>query len=145
LNPVLVDTGGWVALVASRSPQHKETLAAFTQLARDRTPLLTTNYVLDETTTRLRYDHGLVVALRFLVQVEEAQALRRLRLAWVDQRVHEEAWRVLQGTRSLALSFTDATTVVLARGNRVQRIMTGDRNFQALGFELLPMRAEAKS
>jgi predicted nucleic acid-binding protein len=138
LNPVLINGDAWIGLVARRSPRHDDTVALFTELAADRVPVVTTNYVLAETTSRLRYDHGLVVALRYLVQIEEAQAVRRLRVAWVDQRAHEDAWRVLQANRSLPLSFTDATTAVLARANRVQRILTFDQSFKTMGFELLP-------
>jgi len=118
---------------------HHDMVALFTRLATERAPLLTTNYILDETTSRLRYDHGLVVALRFLVQVEEAQAVRRLRVAWIDQRAHEDAWRVLRTNRTLPLSFTDATTVVVARANRVDRIVTLDRSFSSIGFQRLPV------
>jgi predicted nucleic acid-binding protein len=134
MNPVFVDTGPWVALVNGDNPRHDEAVGRFGALSEARRPLVTSDYVLDESVTQLREECGLVVALRFLVATDEAQAARRLRLLWVDQRIHEEAWRLLQAQRVLPLTFTDATTAVLARQARVQAVLTFDPSFTAMGF-----------
>jgi len=83
------------------------------------------------------------VALRFLVQLDQAEAAGRLTLAWADARVHEDAWRTLQAHRDLPLSFADAATAAMARAHRVDAVLTTDANFARLGFDVLPAVAGA--
>jgi predicted nucleic acid-binding protein len=134
----LVDASGWLALLMADHDRHPEVRQVLADLTRAGTALATTNYILDEAATDLRRHCGLVVSLRFLVSLEQAQAVHRLRLLWVDQRAHEEAWRLLQQYRELPLSFTDATTAAVARANRIEQIVGTDPNFAEIGFRVAP-------
>ena len=135
---VFVDTDAWVALVLADHPRHAEVADEMNRLSAERAGLLTANYVLDETATELRRRGGLVIALRFLVQLDEAQAAGRLRLLWVDQRVHEEAWHLLQANRDLPSPSPTPRVQSSPRANRVAAVFSLDPRFAALGFELLP-------
>jgi len=54
--PVFVDTGGWIAMAVSRDQYHQQAAFYYQGLSRNKVPLLTSNYVLTETYTRIRYD-----------------------------------------------------------------------------------------
>ena len=113
MSGVFVDTGGWIALFR-RDDAHHAAAVAFYAAALDAGALLvTSNYVTDETATRLRYDIGLTAALRFRDSMEAAVAARRLRLAWVDQAIEREAWSTMERFADVGLSFTDATSAAL--------------------------------
>lgn len=99
---------------------------------------MTTSYVVDETATRLRYDLGLEHALSFRDTIRAAERLRRLRVTWIDRRLEGSAWVVLEQYADVPLSFTDATTVAVARSRRIREIFAFDADFEAVGLTVGP-------
>ncbi len=117
---------------------HARAAAHYEHLAADRAQLVTTSYVLDETATRLRYDVSVDDAFRFRDTVRAAEAARRLRIIWIDRRLADEAWTILERYRDVPLSFTDATTVAAARSRRIREVFTFDDDFEAVGLTVAP-------
>jgi len=85
MGPVFVDTGGWIAMAVVRDQFHAEAASYYQQVSK--TPLVTSNYVLLETYTRIRYDDGHDKALGFHSLVEEAAKVGRLHVEWVTIRI----------------------------------------------------------
>lgn len=61
-----VDSGAWIALSELKDQKHGQAAAIFNQLRQQNERLLTTDYVIDETVTRLRYDRSHTTATKFL-------------------------------------------------------------------------------
>lgn len=99
---------------------------------------MTTSYIVDETATRLRYDAGLADALLFRERSQAAEARRRLRVVWIDRRLADEAWTILERYRDVRFSFTDATTVAAARSRRIREVFAFDDAFEAAGLTVVP-------
>ena len=138
MKSVVVDTGAWIALL-SRADQHAAAAAdRYGELVAEGTRLVTTNYIIDETATRLRYGAGLDAALAYRRMLDDSVQARRLRITWVDETIEREGWRVLEQYRDVNLSLTDATTAVAARRARIAEIFGFDRDFEALGLIVLP-------
>lgn len=138
MKTVLVDTGAWIALL-SRADQHAAAAAErYADLATQGARLVTTNYIVDETATRLRYGAGLDAALTYHRMLDDSVKARKLRVTWIDETIEREAWRVLEQYRDVVLSLTDATTAVTARRTRIEEIFGFDRDFEALGLVVLP-------
>ena len=138
MRSVVVDTGAWIALL-SRADQHAGAAAErYRVLSAEGARLVTTNDVVDETATRLRYGAGLDAALAYRRMLDDTVKTRRLRIAWVDETIEREAWRLLEQYRDVTLSLTDATTAVAARRARIGEIFGFDRDFEALGLVVLP-------
>ncbi len=135
---VFVDTGGWIALLKRDDHMHGAALAHYEERAAEGARLVTTNYVVDETATRLRYDVGLAAALRFRTALERAVASRRLRVAWIEPRTEREGWEILERHADVRLSLTDATSAAVARRARAREIFGFDDHFRALGFDVQP-------
>jgi predicted nucleic acid-binding protein len=138
---VFVDTGAWIALLEGDDMLHEGARAYYEAHVASRDRLLTTNYVVDESATRLRYDAGLEAAMLFRRTLDEAMALGRLRTAWIDQRLEREAWNLLERYADVELSLTDATSAVVARRARVSEVFGFDGDFRALGFDVQPATA----
>lgn len=138
MSAVFVDTSGWIAILSRDDQFHERVIDRYQELARDGTALLTNNYVVDETATRLRYGPGLAAALGFRQMLLAAVAARRLRIVWVDERSEGDAWRILEQYADVKLSLTDAASAVTARAARVTEILGCDSDFEALGFVVLP-------
>jgi predicted nucleic acid-binding protein len=137
---VVVDTGAWIALL-SRDDRHFEAARAhYEALRREGARLLTTNYVVDEAATRFRYGAGLSAALSYRRMLDEAVTRRQLRIAWVDETLEREGWRILEQYADAELSLTDAITGAVARRGRIREVFGFDRDFEALGLLVLPIR-----
>jgi predicted nucleic acid-binding protein len=135
---VLVDTGAWIALL-SRTDQHAAAATnRYRDLSGEGARLVTTNYIVDETATRLRYGAGLDAALAFRRMLDDSAQSLRLRIAWIDEAIEREAWRILEQYRDVNLSLTDATTAVTARRTRIGEIFGFDRDFEAFGLLVFP-------
>ena len=67
---LFVDTGAWYALVDKNDPDHKE---AVSFIRNNKIPLLTTNFVFDETITLLRSRLGWSVAKEFGQRLKDSR------------------------------------------------------------------------
>jgi uncharacterized protein len=61
-----VDTGGWLAVVVQTDQYHEVGVLHYEVLINRRERLFTSDYVLDETVTRIRYDASHSTAVAFL-------------------------------------------------------------------------------
>lgn len=138
MKSVLVDTGAWIALLSRRDQHASAASERYRDLAGEGIRLVTTNYIVDETATRLRYGAGLDAALAYRRMLDDSIQSRRLRITWIDETIEREAWRILEQYRDVTLSLTDATTAVAARRTRIAEIFGFDRDFEALGLLVLP-------
>jgi predicted nucleic acid-binding protein len=138
VSTVFVDTSGWIAILSRDDRVHDRAVHRYQELANERSGLLTNNYVVDETATRLRYGLGLTAALSYRNMLLAAVTARRLRIAWIDERSEAEAWRILEQYADVKLSLTDAACAVTARAARITEIFGCDSDFEALGFLVLP-------
>jgi uncharacterized protein len=132
---VFVDSGAWIALL---KPNDRNHVAAASYYRNAERRLVTTNYVVDETASRLRYDLGLRAALSFRDLVEAASSGRRLQIAWVDMRLEREGWAIMEHYSDVDLSLTDAISAAAARRRRITEIFGFDADFRALGFDVQP-------
>ncbi|MGH2498811.1 MAG: type II toxin-antitoxin system VapC family toxin [Candidatus Limnocylindria bacterium] len=139
MRAVVVDTGAWIALLNRRDPLHPSASAHLDRLRSDGARLVTTNYVIDETATRLRYGAGLAAAVRFKEVVDAARKSAALRVAWIDPRIEARAWAVLEEYADIGLGLTDATTAAVARAHRIREVFGFDADFRALGFLVAPL------
>jgi predicted nucleic acid-binding protein len=67
---IFVDTGAWIAISNPKDQHHREAVAIYNDLRHREIQLLTTDYVIDETVTRLRYDTNHSLAVMFLERIE---------------------------------------------------------------------------
>src|SRR5436190_5231487 len=95
---------------------------------------ITTNYVVDETATRLRYDAGLGAALTFRRALDRATSEHRMKIAWIDARLEREGWAILERFADVLLSLTDATSAAVAGRAKAHEVFGFDADFRALGF-----------
>jgi predicted nucleic acid-binding protein len=100
--------------------------------------LLTSNLVVSETATRLRYDAGLDAALAFRDLLEAAVDAGRLIVRHSDAELDARAWDVLARYPGLTLSFTDCIGAVTATEGRAAAVFGLDNDFRVLGFTLEP-------
>ena len=124
---VFVDTGGWFAAVVPTDADHK---AAMRSLRQNRQPLITTDYVVDETLTLLKarghvqralimgqqFFHGSLAVVHYLSPAE-------ILLAWrTFQRFSDKEW-----------NFTDCTSKVVIDALGLTHAFAFDHHFAQFG------------
>jgi len=94
------DAGGWLSAASQSDQHHRAGKAHYAALLTGRARLITTDFVLDEVLTRLRYDAGHGKAVEFLDHIRQAE---RAGLVLV-RRIDEDLW--MKAKRSSAASTT---------------------------------------
>ena len=139
LNRVFVDTGGWYSVCMEKDRYHAAGSSYYTQLIQNRASLLTSDYVLDETLTRIRYDAGHAAAMKFAQLVELAEDAGKLSVVRDTQDVWDEALRLFDQFHDQKLSFTDCTSFVIAQEANVDEVFAFDHHFLLVGLAIKPV------
>ncbi|MBI3920318.1 MAG: type II toxin-antitoxin system VapC family toxin [Armatimonadetes bacterium] len=134
----IVDTGAWIALLVEADQYHDIAVVHYEELIERRAHLLTSDFVLDETVTRIRYDATHAAAVAFLDLIRQAETEGSLTVLEVNHDVIKEAEALFRKYEDQVLSFTDCTSVVLAKAARADEVFTFDHHFMMFGFIVVP-------
>ena len=132
---VFVDTAGWMACADGADPDHHRLSGARDAALRAGQALVTTDFVVDETLTLIRMRLGLPAADRWWGQVDGSS---RLRWERVGSDRFERARQLFFQYRDKDFSFTDCTSFVVMRRERIVDAFTFDHHFEQMGFRLWP-------
>ena len=135
MNPLFVDTAGWMAAADSKDPLHSECRTVRDEWLEAGGTLITTNYVVDETLTLIRMRLGLEAAESWWNQVSESP---RCRVEWITPNREFDALHGFFTWKDHAFSFTDCTSFVVMKDLNIEKAMTSDHHFLAAGFDILP-------
>jgi predicted nucleic acid-binding protein len=135
---LFVDTWGWLALEDRLEELHKKTMRCYAEAITQGDQILTSNFILDETITRLfrrrpfheaaRFTRGLLASPK--IRVESVSDARFRQAFALRQRLSDKP----------KISFTDLTSMVIMTELNVTNILTADSHFTqaGLGFQTLP-------
>lgn len=132
-----VDTGAWIALIREADHDHAAARRFYRALPRAER-LLTTNYVLAETYTWLRYrvNHRTAITLHGVITAARRTGL--LHVEWMSPERHDAGWRIFERYDDQLLSFADCASAVVARELRADYVFSFDHDFSVLGFDVRP-------
>ena len=134
---LFVDTSALVAL-ADRKDQRHRPATAFLHALPPSVRFHTSNYVVDETVTRLRAMAGVEVAVRAADALWSSELYQ---IHTVDQAIERRALQVMRKYAGHRLSFTDCTTVALLEHLGMDRVFAFDDDFLKLGYQMVPEAA----
>ncbi len=137
MTTVFVDSSAWLGLILPRDRNNAKANLFFHSLDRA-TQFFTTNYVLSETFTWLRYREPFQTVDALDARVRAALQLRLLEIAWIDEATHEEAWTTMKTHPGMRLSFCDCSSFVVCRRRRIEQVFTFDSDFRTMGFDVRP-------
>ena len=133
---IFVDTGAWIAILNPNDQYHREAIAIYKGLQQLKTRFLTTDYIIDETVTRLRYDTSHSVAVMYLSQTERLVEENILTVIEIDNRIFQDAKALFRQYNSARLSFTDCTSFVVCHQNNIREAFGFDQHFAMMGIDL---------
>lgn len=137
---MFVDTAAWVAAADSKDTSGSAVREARDQWLSSGSLLTTTDYVIDETLTTIRFRLGLNAAEAWWQQIDGSA---RLQIEIIDEPRRERARSLFFGYRDKEFSFTDCCSFVLMRELRIRRVLTLDHHFRQMGFEVIPQAQRA--
>ncbi len=124
---IFVDTGAWFALLVGDDPNYSVAQQWF---ARNRSSLVTTDYVVDELLTLVRSR----VDTRMSIRVGESVLDEQLAdLIQIDHEDFVAAWNVFARYRDKEWSFTDCVSLVVMRRLKINTAFAFDEHFRQFG------------
>jgi predicted nucleic acid-binding protein len=135
---IFVDTWAWYALTDRNDADHLIAEATNRQLIEERHIFVTTNYVLSETVTLVRYKLYHAVAVQFWKTTKQLIGSGLVKLIRVSALQEEHAWEIFEQYNDQDFSFTDCTSFAVMKELKLSRVFTGDDHFATMGFVLVP-------
>jgi uncharacterized protein len=124
---IFVDTGAWYASAVPDDDNHQ---SARQWLESNAQPLLTTDYVVDETLTLLKRRGHTPLALEMGEALFTGELAEIVLISEDDVR---QAWRTFRQFRDKDWSFTDCTSKVVIERLRVAQAFVFDHHFRQFG------------
>jgi predicted nucleic acid-binding protein len=136
MTAIFMDTGGWMACADRSDPAHSACRAARDQAFESGLSLITTDFVVDEALTLIRFRLGLTAADAWWKQIDGSP---RLRWERIGSDRFEQARQLFFRYREKDLSFTDCTSIAVMHDLKLSAVITTDAHFRQVGFSVLPL------
>ena len=133
---IFVDTGAWIALTDQSDQYHREAIQIYNHLKKQRVRFLTTDYVIDETVTRIRYDANHHLALQFLDILNLSEKSDILQIVYTDEAIFREAISLFRHYDSVVLSLTDCVSFTICKTYKIHQAFAFDQDFLMMGIAL---------
>lgn len=135
---VFIDTSAWLAIVNKKDKMHLKAKCEYVKLLEENVVFVTTDYILSETLTRIRYDTGHKEAVKFYEIINDAYLSKSLIIQWVDPKMWHEAWQIFGKYTDQKFSITDCTSFVTAKKLKIKKVFVFDEDFKTMGFWVIP-------
>ena len=135
---LFIDTGPLVAGTYRTDPRHRESVDVFRRISDRTLPyrlLFTSNYVVDETLTRLLYEAGHPAAVQGLHLLRGSTVLRIVHVTQDDEQRADEIFLKYTDHR---VSYTDCTSVAVMERLGIDTVFSFDRDFETMGRSRIP-------
>jgi predicted nucleic acid-binding protein len=130
---VFADTSAIYAVLDHDDGNHRSASKAWERLLTESAVLLTSNYVLLETSALVQHRLGMVA---FRALCEDVSPI--LTIEWVSENTHKAAVEATLTASRKKLSLVDCVSFQLMRAAGVRVAFCFDRHFREQGFQLLP-------
>ena len=130
-----VDTGAFIAITDMKDQYHSRAVTHFQSLLKSRQPLLTTNFILDETFTRLKRKLGSQAAVTFGETLKQSE---QVEIITVVEEIERVAWKIFKKYQDQAFSYTDCTSFAVMQMKKLKTAFAFDGHFEIFGFNIIP-------
>lgn len=130
---LFVDTAAWLALNDKNDQYHKEAMAKSLEIKAKKIELITSEYILDESITLIRYRVSHQAAVIFGDSLFKSRIVKIVDITEGDRL---KAWEIFKKYDDKELSFTDCTSFVLIKNLKLQKAFTFDKHFQQIGVTI---------
>lgn len=129
---IFIDSDAFIALYSKNDIHHKKALNLAKKLKKEKTPLITSWDVIDETATKLSFYLTKKISLNFLKTIIQG----RITLVSPDEEVLKKAIKIFAKQKSKRVSFTDCTNMAIAKTKEIKTFFSFDKHYLDNGFKL---------
>jgi len=130
---LFVDTSAWLALNDKSDQYHIKAASKSLEIKRQQIELITSEYIIDESITLIRYRVSHKAAVIFGDSLFNSSIVRIMDITKEDR---HRAWEKFKKYDDKELSFTDCTSFVLMKKMKLHKAFTFDEHFKRMGFEM---------
>lgn len=135
---IFFDTWAWYALADTNDADHAIAESANAQLLDDGYTFVTSNYILSESVTLIRYKLHHAAAVKFWKMVHQLIDGGLVKLIRVNHAKEDIAWTIFERYADQDFSFVDCTSFAVMQEQNISHVFTGDHHFRTMGFILVP-------
>ena len=128
-----VDTSAFLAVLGKDDENHARAKSAWGELLEQRTPLVTSSYVMEETLAILQHRMGLDAVRVFHYDVYPV-----LTIEWVGGGLHEKGIGGVLVARRRDLSLVDCVSFEVMRQRGIRKAFAFDKHFEEQAFDVIP-------
>lgn len=136
---IFVDSSGWIELLLRGEINHDRVRRYFQKELQRGSTFVTSDYVLDESWTRLLTRQSLHAAKLLREKTQQAELKRKLVIVYTDETLFERSWSAFVKFADQRLSFTDATIATIVSHFKIDEILTLDGGFKKIGLTIRPL------
>jgi predicted nucleic acid-binding protein len=135
---LFLDTSAFVAIEDLDDANHRGAVEFREKIRQGNTPfrtLYTSNYIVDETLTLLRFHCGHHIAVMFR---KALGASKLVRVLWVTETLEKAASEIFEKRSDKDYSFADCTSFALMDEEVIRNVFTFDQHFSQQGYNVVP-------
>ncbi|MBN2373822.1 PIN domain-containing protein [bacterium] len=130
---IFVDTSAWLALNDKNDQYHDRAVEKSSEIKRQRIELITSEYIIDESITLIRYRVSHQAAVIFGDSLLNSDIARIIDVTEEDR---FSAWGIFKRYDDKEFSFTDCISFVLMKNLKLQKVFTYDKHFEQMRFSV---------
>ncbi|MBI4654145.1 MAG: PIN domain-containing protein [Nitrospirae bacterium] len=131
---LFVDTSAWLALNDRNDQYHNKATAKSAEIKKQKIELITSEYIIDESITLIRYRVSHKAAVIFGDSLINSSIVRIIDVTGEDR---IKAWEMFKKYEDKEISFTDCISFVLMKNLKLHKAFTFDEHYKQIGFEIL--------
>lgn len=132
-----MDATAWVALFDPKDQNYDKAKEFWNTLRDPSKPVrfYTSDYVLDEAYTllKLHVNSKSSLMLHWIISESKITAV-----SFIGKKMYDEAWKIFSGYEDKRWSFTDCTSYVLMKRDKLIEVFAFDNHFKQMEFIVLP-------
>lgn len=128
---IFVDTSAWLALNDRNDRYHEDSIKKAATIKNKKISLITSDYVIDESLTIIRFRVSHEAAVLFGESVFNSNIIQSVNITGDDKFA---SWELFKRYRDRQFSFTDCTSFILMRRLKLDKCFTFDNHFNQMGF-----------
>lgn len=135
---IFVDTSAFIAIVNEKDDNHRAAKRFLDDIKRGKVKvkkIITSDYIIDETLTRIRYSVGHKEAVEWGDGILASKVIDRME---IGNEFFELAWDIFTKYKDKKLSFTDCTSFAVMKKRGIEKVFAFDEDFERMGFVLMP-------
>jgi uncharacterized protein len=128
---VFLDTGAFLALADGDDQYHSAATPVYTELIQTKAQLFTSNFILSETYTLIRFKVGHQAAVEFMKPFDQTG----IKILRVSEAIEHTAKTIFQRYDDKDFSFVDCTSFALIDHHRLDHAFAFDGHFRQFRFK----------